>query len=72
MQAKLKHHELQQSLEAERVAWLNDKKTLEDTIVDMSVLEKHSQGDRTLRENAIQEQEERVKVILSHYRNIIY
>jgi len=58
----MKSQELQHTFENERVVWLNDKKTLEDTIVDMSMLEKQSEGNRTLRESAILEQEERVKV----------
>jgi nucleoprotein TPR len=59
---KAKYQELQQTLDSERIAWLNDKKTLEDTIVDMTVLERQSEGDRTLQESAIQDHEERVKV----------
>jgi hypothetical protein len=61
-QLKAKSQELQHTFENERIVWLNDKKTLEDTIVDMSMLEKQSEGNRTLRESARQEQEERVKV----------
>jgi nucleoprotein TPR len=61
-QLKVKHQELQQNFESERVSWLNDKKILEDTIADMSLLERQSEGDRTLREGAIHQQEERVQV----------
>lgn len=57
-----KHNDLQKTLETERTAWTNDKKTLEDTIVDMSTSEKHSDSDRTSRENEVRQQEERAKV----------
>jgi nucleoprotein TPR len=63
-QLKLKHQELQQTLETERAAWLTDKKTLEDTLVDMSTVEKHLESDRTLRESTAHEQEERIKASL--------
>jgi nucleoprotein TPR len=46
------------------MAWTNDKKTLEDTIVDMSTSEKSSENDRTSRENEVRQQEERAKVHL--------
>ncbi|EGN98500.1 hypothetical protein SERLA73DRAFT_169454 [Serpula lacrymans var. lacrymans S7.3] len=54
-----KINELQRSLESERAAWANDKKTLEDTIVDISTSERHSDSDRTSRENELRLQEER-------------
>lgn len=54
--------ELQRTLDSERVAWANDKKTLEDTIVDMSTSEKHSEDDRSLREAESRRQEERATV----------
>ena len=54
--------EMQRSFEMERTTWLNDKKTLEDTIVDMSTSEKHQETDRSLREATAQEQEERAIV----------
>ena len=50
--------ELQRTL----VAWADDKKTLEDTIVDMSTSEKHSEDDRSLREAESRRQEERATV----------
>jgi nucleoprotein TPR len=56
------HNELRRALETERTAWANDKKTLEDTIVDMSTSEKVSESDRSLRENEVRQQEERAKV----------
>ena len=47
---------------ADREAWLADKKTLEDTIVDLTTSEKAFTEDRLSRESAVQQQEERVKV----------
>ena len=58
----MKYTELQKTFETERNAWTNDKKTLEDTIVDMSTSEKHSESDRTSREGEVRQQEERAKV----------
>jgi nucleoprotein TPR len=63
-QLTTKYNELQKSFETERIAWTNDKKTLEDTIVDMSTSEKNSENDRTSRENEVRQQEERAKVRL--------
>jgi nucleoprotein TPR len=57
-----KFSELQRTLESERAAWTNDKKTLEDTIVDMSTSEKQSESDRSLRESETRRQENRAKV----------
>jgi len=59
---KTQHNELQKTVEAERVAWMNDKKTLEDAIVDMTTSEKHSENDRTTREQEVRQLEERAKV----------
>lgn len=53
---------MQKRYEDERVAWTNDKKTLEDTIVDLSTSEKVSENDRTSRESEVKQQEERAKV----------
>ncbi|KAG6903157.1 hypothetical protein C0995_004704 [Termitomyces sp. Mi166 len=64
-----KYNDLQKSFEAERVAWANDKKTLEDTIVDMSTSEKNSESDRTSRENEVRRQEERAKAAEERYSN---
>lgn len=46
----------------ERSAWTNDKKTLEDTIVDMSTSERHSEIDRTAHEREVRALEERAVV----------
>ncbi|KAI0310134.1 TPR/MLP1/MLP2-like protein-domain-containing protein [Amylostereum chailletii] len=59
--------EIQRSFEVEREAWLNDKKTLEDTIVDLTTSEKAIAEDRTSRESAVQQQEERVKAAEERY-----
>lgn len=63
-QLHTRHDELQRTLETERTAWLNDKRTLEDTIVDLSTSEKHSESDRTLRESDARQQEERATVCI--------
>jgi len=57
-----KYNDLQKTLEVERTAWANDKKVLEDTIVDLSTSEKHSEGDRVAREEEVHLQEQRAKV----------
>jgi hypothetical protein len=57
-----KYNELQKSFETERTAWNNDKKVLEDTIVDLGTSEKYSASDRTSRENEVRQLEERAKV----------
>lgn len=46
----------------EREAWRDDKKTLADTIVDLTSSEKHIAEDRSLRDSEIHEQEESAKV----------
>jgi nucleoprotein TPR len=55
-------HSLQSTLDTERTAWANDRRTLEDTIVDLSTSEQHSLSDRTVRETEVRQQEERAKV----------
>lgn len=52
----------QKSFETERIAWINDKKTLEDTILDLSTSEKQTESDRISREQELKELEERAKV----------
>lgn len=59
LQLRAKHNETMKSFETERTAWINDKKTLEDTIVDMSTLEKHSESDRSSWEQGMRALEER-------------
>lgn len=63
LQIRAQHNEIQKSFETERTAWINDKKTLEDTIVDMSTSEKHSESDRNSWEQGMRALEERAKVI---------
>lgn len=58
-----KYDELRKTYETERDTWTADKKTLEDTIVDLSTSEKHSENDRTSRETEVRQQEERAKVV---------
>ncbi|KAJ8468503.1 hypothetical protein ONZ51_g9602 [Trametes cubensis] len=59
--------ELQQKFDSERLAWVNDKKTLEDTIVDMSTSAQHTQTDRTTWEAEVRQQEERAKAAEERY-----
>ena len=53
---------INKNFEEERTAWKNDKKTLEDTIVDMTTSEKHLESDRASRDHEIRSIEERAKV----------
>ncbi|KAG2147462.1 uncharacterized protein EDB93DRAFT_1147386 [Suillus bovinus] len=62
-----KFSELQRTFESERLAWTNDKKTLEDTIVDLSTSEKTSETDRTTRESEVRQQEERALAAEDRY-----
>jgi len=59
---RAQHNDAQKSFEAERTTWISDKKTLEDTIVDMSTSEKHSESDRSSREQELRSLEDRAKV----------
>ncbi|OSD07459.1 hypothetical protein PYCCODRAFT_1456277 [Trametes coccinea BRFM310] len=59
--------ELQQQFDSERTAWANDKRTLEDTIVDMSTSAQSSQSDRSTWEAEIRQQEERAKAAEERY-----
>lgn len=62
VQLTARYNELQKTFDTERSAWTTDKKQLEDTIVDMSTSEKHSEHDRSSREAEVRQQEERAKV----------
>ncbi|KAJ3503028.1 hypothetical protein NLJ89_g8615 [Agrocybe chaxingu] len=64
---RTQHNEIQKTFEAERTAWINDKKTLEDTIVDMSTSEKHSESDRSTREQEMRSLEDRAKAAEQRY-----
>ena len=57
-----KNTDLQRTLETERIAWATDRKTLEDTIIDMSTSERNSENDRVSRESEVREQEQRARV----------
>ena len=59
---RAKFNEQQKAFETERTAWINDKKTLEDTIVDLSTSEKQTENDRNSREQELNALEERAKV----------
>ncbi|KAI6151410.1 hypothetical protein EDD17DRAFT_1636802 [Pisolithus thermaeus] len=66
-QAKAKVIEIQQALEVERTAWVNDKKTLEGTIVELSTSERSSESDRTAHEREIRELEQRAIIVEERY-----
>ncbi|TFK40767.1 hypothetical protein BDQ12DRAFT_679995 [Crucibulum laeve] len=66
-QLTAKYNDLQKTFESERITWANDKKTLEDTIVDMSTSEKHSESDRSSREQEVHQLEERAKAAEEKY-----
>lgn len=66
-QAKAKVTEIQQTLEKERTAWINDKKTLEGTIVELSTSERSSESDRTAHEREIRELEQRAIIVEERY-----
>lgn len=61
-QVKAKYQELQQAFDTERTAWANDKKVLEDTIVDISTSERHSEEDKIQWEQDLKAQEKRAQV----------
>jgi flagellar biosynthesis GTPase FlhF len=54
--------ETKRAFESAREEWQADKKTLEDTIVDMTTAEKNLAEDRLSRESDVQAHEERVRV----------
>ncbi len=61
-EVRARSNESQKRFEAERTSWINDKKTLEDTIVDLSSSEKQTESDRNSREQEMRVLDERVKV----------
>ncbi|KAI0058131.1 hypothetical protein BV25DRAFT_1919503, partial [Artomyces pyxidatus] len=61
------HPESQRILDTERDAWENDKKALEDTIVDLATAEKNVADDRTSRDAEVHTQEECVKAAEERY-----
>ena len=58
---------MQKTFDTERAAWVNDKKTLEGTIFDMTTSEKSVESDRASRESEIRQQEERAKAAEERY-----
>jgi nucleoprotein TPR len=54
--------ETKRAFESAREEWQADKKTLEDTIVDMTTAEKNLAEDRLIRESDVHAHEERVRV----------
>ncbi|KAJ3826801.1 hypothetical protein EV361DRAFT_893712 [Lentinula raphanica] len=62
-----KYNQLQKQHEHDRVTWANDKKTLEDTIVDLSTTE----NDRETHAAEMKQQEERAKLAEERYSNEI-
>ncbi|KIK69700.1 hypothetical protein GYMLUDRAFT_519506 [Collybiopsis luxurians FD-317 M1] len=68
---RTKQSEVQKQFEEERVVWANDKKILEDSIVDLTTSEKVSESDRSSRENEVRQQEERAKAAEERYAHEI-
>ncbi|KAI0338862.1 hypothetical protein BDW22DRAFT_1362157 [Trametopsis cervina] len=66
-QANQSNTELKETLSTERSAWAQDKKMLEDTIVDITTSERSSDSDRASRENEVRELEERAKAAEERY-----
>ncbi len=66
-QLSSKNVELQRTLETERAAWAQDKRTLEDTIVDMTTSEQGTESERTAHANEIRQLEERAKAAEDRY-----
>ncbi|KAF9220879.1 hypothetical protein BS17DRAFT_786120 [Gyrodon lividus] len=66
-QSTANFNEFQKTLDTERAAWANDKKILEDTIVDISASEKHSENDRTAHEREVRALEERAVAAEERY-----
>lgn len=60
--ATQKTNEIQQQLESERKTFATDKKTLEETIIDMTSSAANTQVDEAERASAIKLQEERIVV----------
>ena len=54
-----KNAELQRTFESERAAWLQDKKTLEGTIFELTTSERSSESERASREDEVRKLEER-------------
>ncbi|KDR82878.1 hypothetical protein GALMADRAFT_58080 [Galerina marginata CBS 339.88] len=65
------YNDVQKSFEAERTSWINDKKVLEDTIVDMSTSEKNTESDRGVREQELRNLEDRAKAAEERYSHEI-
>lgn len=61
-QLRQQNESMQKSFDEERTALKNDKKTLEDTIIDMTTSEKHLESDRNSREGEVRALEDRAKV----------
>ena len=59
--------EMQQQFESERETFAADKKTLEETIVDMSSSAAKIQADERMRTDFIKMQEERITVCFIGY-----
>lgn len=66
-QISTKNVELQRTLETERAAWAQDKKTLEDTIVDMTTSEQSTESERAAHTTEIRQLEERAKAAEERY-----
>ncbi|PIL22755.1 transporter [Ganoderma sinense ZZ0214-1] len=59
--------ELQRSFDSERAAWVNEKKELEGTILDMTTSVQHTQSDKSAWEAEIRQLEVRAKAAEDRY-----
>lgn len=66
-QLSQKNSELQRTLETERAAWLQDKKTLEGTIFELTTTERSSESERASREDEVRQLEERARSAEERY-----
>ena len=66
-QLSQKNAELQRTLDTERAAWLQDKKTLEGTIYELTTSERSSENDRASREDEVRQLEERARAAEERY-----
>ncbi|TDL22268.1 hypothetical protein BD410DRAFT_789007 [Rickenella mellea] len=62
-----KNSDLSKTLETERAVFASDKKTLEDTIVDITNAEMSSRSDQTSRQSEVHQLEERAKAAEEKY-----
>ncbi|KAM5539450.1 hypothetical protein V8D89_006902 [Ganoderma adspersum] len=59
--------EIQRTFDSERAAWVNEKKELEGTILDMTTSAQHTQTDKSTWEAEIRHQEQRARAAEDRY-----